>query len=607
MRPRALVWAVLSFAFVSCVTIAAGWDRMRQGIPPEWRLQLNALRYGFTINHDIRIAMSDGTRLAGSLYLPRDARATRGTVLIQQPYSRRTYPEGLSGADFFARNGFAVLVQDIRGKFDSEGAFTPYQNGTRDAAETLDWISRQPWSNGRVGMWGCSGLGELQFVASRSRHPGLVAITPLGAGGALGRMGGKIGYFGLFEGGIFQLASGAGWFGRHGGRGETSGGALITEQLATLPSSRVLPTDTQGGATFAKFVRAQFQDPWWRTLDHVSDGDRLQTPALTITTWGDQTLGESLQLARELQRVNPQHNKVVLAPGAHCDHAGATQGEHIQFGDLSVRNAARPFFDWYLRWFRFWLHGEGDGLAELPPYQYFMLGEDAWHSSQQWPPESSTSQRWYLVGGQANSREGNGALTMAPTPKVGVDQFQYDPMHPVPSLGGPLCCTGNASDRAGPVDQSTVETRNDVLVYTTPPLTSDLRIAGPLFATLHISSSALDTDFVARLTHVRQDGTSLNIQEGALRARYRDGFDAEKWLTPNEVVALKIDMRSIAYRVPKGDRLRLQVTSSAFPRLERNLNVGGVNAEATTPIIATNSVHFGPDHASYIELFALTQ
>ena len=324
---------------------------------------------------------------------------------------------------------------------------------------------------------------------------------------------------------------------------------------------------------------------------------------MIVNTWGDQTVGETLALAEAMRRTEPDSSRkqhVVIAPGVHC---GEDQWRTGKFGDIDIRGGEQPYFEWYLKWFDYWLRGEGTGLADMPPYLYYMLGEHRWLTATRWPPTESVLERWYLDSrGHANSRSGNGELGRQLPASDGYDQFRYDPENPVPSRGGPLCCTGDPNERAGPVDQSDVEVRDDVLVYTTAPLTQPLRIAGPLKAHLRIASSALDTDVVCRLTHVWPDGRATNIQEGALRARYRLGIDRPTRLTPNEPTDVVVDMRAIAYTVPAGHRLRLDVTSSSFPRLERNLNTGGNNFDESAGVVAINRVHHGTDGLSYLEL-----
>lgn len=607
---------VATLSLLLALALVLGAYAARRHIPTHWQVPLRALLSGVRIERDIRIAMPDGVRLAATLYRPRAAQGPLPTVYIRLPYDRERYGEALGAALLFSRHGYAVLVQDVRGKFGSEGRFAPWRHATADGVATLDWIVAQPWSNGKVGTFGCSALGELQYALSRARHPAHAAMIPLGAGGAIGSARDSHAYFGVYEGGVFQLATGFGWLLKHGAadpQAPPPGPVDLAAALRGLPVATLVERLRPGPNAYHDFLRMPPGDPRWREYDYVSEDDRLATPALDINTWGDQTVDGTLALAEHVRAHAPAgqapRHHVVIAPGTHCEtESTAREG---RFGELAVRNAAQPYAEWYLKWFDHWLRGRKDALAGLPHYLWYVIGEDRWLSSVSWPPEGSRPQRWYLGGdGRANGPilppgegpAGGGRLTTEPPPVAGHDDYVYDPLNPVPSRGGPVCCTGNPSEPEGPADQRDVEARDDVLVYTSPPLKRPLRIAGPLQVHLTISSSAPDTDFVARLVHVQPDGHSTGIQEGALRARYRQGLTRPQLLKPGQRESLVVPMRSIAYLIPAGHRLRLHITSSSFPRLERNLNTGGDNALESESRLAHNRVHHGGSMLSYLEL-----
>lgn len=604
VRPALFWWIALAALVLAAVALYA----LRERIPAHWQQPLRALIFGVHIDDDVRIDMPDGTPLAATLYRPRGADGPLPTVYVRLPYDRRRYGEALGEGLFFARNGYAVLVQDVRGKFESGGDdFVPWRHATGDGVATLDWIVRQPWSNGKVGTIGCSALGELQYSLARANHPAHAAMIPMAAGGAAGDVAGHAGYFGAFEGGVFQLASAAGWFAKHGmkaNHGPWPESLDMAAALPTLPVLDVVRRVRPGPNAYEDFLQTSLGDPRWRGLDYVSDDDRPRTPALVIDSWGDPSLAGTLAITESVRRHSPDaaaNQHVVIAPGNHCEHE--LVGGMGSFGDLPVRDADRPYRQWYLAWFDHWLRGKGEGLAKLPPYQFFVLNEQRWLSATQWPPAESRLQPWYLgSGGHANGRDGDGVLALVPGRETRSDEFLHDPTKPVPSRGGPLCCTGDPAQRSGPVDQRDVETRDDVLVYTSAPLRAPLRIAGPLRAQLVVSSSAPDTDFVARLVHVWPDGRATSIQEGALRARYRDGVERPNLMTPGKRYVLDVPMRSIAYLVPAGHRLRLDIASSSFPRLERNLGTGGHNYDESAPTNALNRVFHGGDAVSFVEL-----
>lgn len=606
MRPAVLVALAVTLALV-CVALTPGLRRKASNLLPRtWQIAMVGWRGGFSADHGLRIAMPDGTLLAASLYLPKNAGGPLATVLVRLPYGRLNYSEGYGSGMFFAKNGYAVLVQELRGTGDSGGEFLPWRDASGDGAVTLDWIARQPWSNGKVGTFGCSALGETQLVLGRNGHPAHVAMIPSGAGGAIGKLQRRYGYFGLYEGGVFQLASGFGFFtqwGTHDPKAPSARDFDVAEVLRQLPLSGLVSRVRPAPNAYSDFLAAPLGDPRWEQWGYLTDDDRIGIPAFIINTWGDQTVGDALAMAEHQRRTVPaaaRDQRVLITAGAHCQH----EESQSRTSDASDAPADRnlDLHELYLRWFDHWLRGRGDGLSELPAYTFFMLGENRWRTADSWPPSEAALQRWHLAsGGKANSSRGDGALRRTPPPQPAVDVYLYDPMNPVPSRGGPLCCTGDPRDIAGAVEQREVEARNDVLVYTSAPLEADMHLAGPLRAVLTVSSDAPDTDLVARLVDVDPEGGALNIQEGALRLRYREGVPP-KLMEPERRYTVSVDMRSIAYRVAKGHRLRLDVTSSSFPRLERNLNTGGNNYEETAGRHATNSLHHGPDAESYLEL-----
>ncbi|WP_396617621.1 CocE/NonD family hydrolase [Lysobacter soli] len=608
MRPALGWWTVSALIVAALLLAAAALFVLRERIPAHWQQPVRALVFGVKIDDDIRIAMPDGTHLAGTLYRPRNVEGPLPTVYVRLPYDRRRYGEAIGEGLFFARNGYAVLLQDVRGKFESEGDdFLPWRHATGDGVATLDWIVRQPWSNGKVGTIGCSALGELQYALARANHPAHAAMIPIAAGGAAGDVDGQAGYFGAFEGGVFQLAGAAGWFAKHGMKADHRpwpNDLDMASALPTLPTIGVVKRVRPGANGFEDFLRTPLGDARWRALDYVFSDDRPTTPALVVDTWGDPSLAGTLALTESVRRHSPdaaraQH--VLIAPGNHCEQELVVGVG--RFGELPVRNAAQPYRDYYLAWFDHWLRGRGDGLKALPPYRYFVLNEQRWLDATQWPPAEARPQSWYLSSnGHANSRDGDGVLALEAAREIRSDDFIHDPMDPVPSRGGPLCCTGDPNQRAGPVDQRDVERRKDVLVYTSAPLQQPLRIVGKLSAQLVVSSTAPDTDFIARLVHVWPDGRATNIQEGALRARYRDGAERPSLMTPGQRYVLDVPMRSIAYLVPRGHRIRLDISSSSFPRLERNLGTGGRNYDESVPSKALNRVFHGGDAVSFVEI-----
>ena len=601
-----LIGVLAALAVVAGVAyVGRGW--IFNNIPPRLLEPVLGAVFGFRVEHDVMIPMRDGIHLAANIYYPTRRASPLPTVLVRTPYDKDSNGEA-SEALFFARKGYVFATQDVRGKFHSEGEFTPYRGDSEDGSDTVDWLARQPWSNGRIGTFGCSSMGETQMLLARERNPHHAAMIALSAGGALGSARGRYG-FSSYEGGVYSLAAGFSWFVESGGK--TPGARLdrpvdLGQALRGLPVVGLVRRFRGDPTDYDDYVSRPFADPYWRGLGYISDEDRFSTPALIINTWQDATVADTLLLADIMNHQwasGPAHasQHVIIAPGTHCDLWGA--GETGRVGDLPVgKAAAQPYKEWYAAWFDYWLRGETGRKLDLPPYRFFVLGEDRWVDSTEWPPRGVVFKRWYLGGERsANSKSGGGTLNPAPPVKADrYDEFRYDPDQPVPTRGGPISSTGDPAYRMGPADQHDVETRNDVLVYTSDLLREGLRIAGPLRVELFVSSSARDTDFVAKLVDVRPDGTALNIQEGSLRMRYRDSFTDPKLMRPGEVYRARIDLRAIAYYLPPGHRMRLQVSSSNFPRLERNLNTGGNNFDETVGVVALNRVYTARERASAV-------
>ncbi len=587
---------------IAAVVVAAAAVGLALGAP--WRDLLGTARdvvawqvqAGQPDHADAMIAMPDGVRLATDVYLPGET-GRRPTVLMRLPYGKRSYGEVRFWVDQLTRRGFAVVAQDMRGRHASEGVFAPYPNAGRDGAATLDWIVAQPWSNGRVGTLGCSALGEAQLMLAAQGHPAHRAMVPIAAGGAIGSAGGNRDYFSVFEGGIFALATGAGWFGAQGGKTPARSGPHPIDPASTLDHLPIIdivrqmrpdPTD------YEAFLRNFDVPGYWRDAGYVTGKERFATPSLLVDTWHDPGIRSTLDLAETLARGGAPVSTIIAA-GTHCGYLGS-DGDTV-VGDLAVSpettfgfvDAIVGFFDHHL----------ADGPApQLPPLSYYSLVEDRWRSATRWPPQAATLTRLYLTG--------DAALSPArPTGPAAPRRLRSDPADPVPSIGGALCCTGDPEARSGPVFQNAIEGRDDLLLYSSEPLRAPLLVAGPIRARLRISADVPDTDVVLRLTDVDPEGRSLLVQEGALRLRYRDGFDRPRLMKPGEIYDVTIEIRDIAYLFRAGHRLRLHVAGSSFPRLARNLNTGGTNHSETAMTVANIAVHSDTAQASELILYAL--
>lgn len=540
------------------------------------------------------IAMPDGVRLATDVYLPRRDGPVPA-VLMRLPYGKTRFGEVRKWMRQFLPAGYAVVVQDMRGRHGSEGVFAPYPNAESDGAATLDWIVAQGWSDGQVGSIGCSALGESQILLAKRRHPAHRAMIPIGAGGAIGTLGDSYGFFGFFEGGIFALASGFGWFVAAGGKTADAMAKPPVDYalgLSTLPLRDAVARFRADKTDFRAFLD-RFEDVrFWRGNGFVTDADRFSTPFVLKDTWYDGAR-ESLQLAAHM-RATGAPGSVIIGPGLHCDLAGTFDDGAV--GDLPVDPAqAQDFEGLFLDVMNHEMRGAP--APKLPPVRYYMLGEDQWRDARQWPPADALTRSFYLTPQ---------GLSDTPPDQAGRHDLRSDPSDPVPTIGGAICCTGDPDLRAGPLFQTPIEGRDDLMMLTGAPLAVPLRIAGPIKAHLWVSADVPDADLVLRLTDVDPQGRSRTIQEGALRLRYRSGMTSPSLMEPGRVYAVTVTLRDIAYRVPVGHRIRLHVAGSSFPRLARNMQGGGAPYAETRPEPGMITLHHGPDRPAHLRLFRLS-
>jgi len=623
LRRLLVVSTVLTLAtFASTMTAHASsvsetisqWVRpLAQPIVHRYRLWQHDIRY----DDQVRIPVDGRSPLQASLYLPdrtSQSNAPLATILVMLPYGRHQYGEALRAGVKFGAAGFAVLTLDLRGyesdsMANAQTRSVPWAGVTLDASAVLDWIVQQPWSNGRVGTFGCSALGETQFALAKANHPAHRAMLVSGAGGALGHLQGRYGYFGLFEGGVFQLASGYGWLARRGWLQPPyvrDSYSQADNPQAVLQSLARLPLKNQVNHTFNAWgfiTSTPLDDPAWRALNYVHDDDTINVPTLTINTWADQTLSESIALHHH---ISAPGKSMVLAPGDHCNHE---------------RTASPGGADWqavYNQWFDRWLRpDQDDGNRNikgelLPPVSFRLPGDTQWRHADNWPPQASVATSWTLQSAtSANSVSGDGQLlpvlstqTLDASSKPH-SEWEADPANPVPSVGGPVCCTSTPTIVSGRHDQQSVEQREDVLIFTTESFTEATEFAGPVQARLFLSSDAADADLIVRITDVAPNGRSINIQEGAQRVSMTEP-DASARLSAGDVVPVTVNVRDLAYRFLRGHRLRMHIAASSFPRLARNLQTGGFNRSNDQSFTGRHRLHHSSQYPSTITLRKLT-
>lgn len=377
---------------------------------------------------NVMIAMPDGIHLATDVYLPRRSAADLPTVLVRLPYGKRRYHEARHWVDLFLSHGFAIVVQDMRGRWRSEGVFAPYPNAAGDGAATLDWIVGQTWSNDRIGTIGCSALGESQIILAAARHPAHRAMIPIGAGGAIGTARDDYGFFGFFEGGVPALASAVGWFAGYGGKTSGEMGPPRVDPpsvLTTLPLRDAVGRARSAATDFETMLDRFGKSGGFDDLGYISDDDRFDVPTLLIDTWYDQAVQSTLAMADLIAETSPSVQTIV-APGTHCDPNGAFYAGNL--GDLPVDGSARKVLD--DMYVAFMAHHLGTAPSpELPAFSMYVLGEDRWLESEKWPPARAVKSVWRLSGDRL----------LAPGQDDGPAsnrRFRSDPENPVPTLGG---------------------------------------------------------------------------------------------------------------------------------------------------------------------------
>jgi putative CocE/NonD family hydrolase len=379
----------------------------------------------------------------------------------------------------------------------------------------------------------------------------------------------------------------------------------FAQHFRTLPTIDMAERAGSPSWDWRNFFERSPDDPWWDAQGYFTPTDSVTVAALHVSSWFD-LAAEALQEA-ELFRKNALNDRAkngqyaIISPTVHC--ATEYTGNPTMVGELNVGDPRLRFDEMYLKWFDYWLKGDRNDVLTMPKFQYYTIGKNQWQGSPVWPVAGMQETSFYLrSGGRANTAAGDGRLSLEKPGREPADTFTYDPDNPIPSRGGSICCTGNPKDQPGSFDQSDLEKRPDMLVYTGETLTSGLELTGPITAIVHLSSDAKDTDVTVKLIDVFPDGRAMNIVEGITRARYRESFGKPVFMQPGKVYPVTVDLHATSWYLPAGHRLRVEISSSNFPRFDRNLNTGGKNYDETTWVKAKNSVHHSAEYPSRLVL-----
>jgi putative CocE/NonD family hydrolase len=539
----------------------------------------------------ITIAMRDGVKLKADLYRD-DAFAKGPVVLMRTPYDR-TKAKGT--AERWAKAGYVAVMQDCRGTRASEGVMAPYNNEGQDGYDTLEWITRQPWCSGRVGMMGGSYVGAVQWQAAAENPPGLAAIAPQATWSSF--------YRNLYLGGSVRLSLISGWIAGNTPKPEGVKPADMSQALLRLPLSDVDEAIGWPMPWLDAMLTHPKPDGFWTRLDLTSRLPDLQLPALHVVGYYDyfsrESVGNFMIMQKQARDAKTrQQQRLILGPWDHGS-VGKTKVAEVEFGTEATVDTFALQLDWFDR------HLKQDAVAQakpFPPVRYFSMGDNVWHDAQTWPPEGFTETSFYLHSdGKANTRKGNGRITReAPTGNQPADTFRADPAKPTPS--NPITETRPIKAAVwGPADQSATEDRDDVLVYTSEPMTTPLTFAGNAEAKLHVSTNTPDADWAVKLIDVHPDGFAQNIARGILRGRYRSSLLKPELMQPGQVYEITVDLGPVAATIAKGHQLRVDISGADFPLYDRNPNTAeGIFSNKTA--IATEQVHHKPGALSHIIL-----
>jgi putative CocE/NonD family hydrolase len=540
-----------------------------------------------------KIPMRDGVELAADLYLPRGA-GPFPTVLMRTAFSR---DEFVGRGRALASMGYACVAQNFRGRFGSDGVSTPFHGEGEDSFDTLAWIARQPWSNGKIGMGGGSYMGMVQWYCAPLGSPHLTCMVPRIA--ACDHVADA-----LAPGGAFQLT----WSMMVAQYGIITGRTLETPVYHSWTEGfRMLPLiewDERMGYNlpyWKDWIQRPLDDPYWTSLNVDGQWEKITAPAFIMNGWYDVHAASAFVHfnGMRLHGGSPaaRQSKLVMGPWLH----GSTVGTQTGDVDFGLHSAVDPG-GIELRWFDYWLKGIDNGVLDEAPLRLFIMGVNQWRDEYEWPLARTDWQQWRLhSGGHANTVRGDGVLSPAAAGEEPADHFVYDPEFPVQTGGG------GSFDNAryypgGPHDQRPIEMRADVLCYTSAPLTADLEVTGPIKLVLYAATDGQDTDWTAKLVDVAPSGYAMNLCDGILRARYRAGFSLPTLLTPNEVYEYVVDLGVTGNVFRQGHCIRLEVSSSNFPRFDRNPNTGhpiGMDAELRA---AQQTVYHSPQYPSHLLL-----
>jgi putative CocE/NonD family hydrolase len=649
----AAVTPMASLAAAPTGAAPAGASALQEHGAPAWTWERVEAELLERVEKRHFIPMRDGVRLDGNVYFPKAGEAPYPTVLIRSQYPIDSMMKMQTEGGFVPlalRNGYVVVYVNERGRYWSEGEYIYLGGAKTDGYDTIEWIVGQEWSNGKVGTYGCSSSAEQQLGMSVSNHPAHAAAIAAAPGAGIGWVGPYAEQGNTYRGGALTLLF-ANWnreflyYGGTGSRIRPQFPPDLTREERVRASEIWRLTPEYGFFKDADFgpddwiqegfdYEAMFEhlpireltsrnggpvtswddlstrtpmDPAWAEHGFANEGDTFGAPMLWLFSWYDVGVVPNVALfnwARDhtASERAAGNQFMLVSPVAHCAFGSETGATIV--GERNVGDARFDYEQLYVDWLDHWVKGEANDVLDMPTVRFYDMGEQAWKEDEVFPPTGTEMRDLYLSSDEgANSRFGDGRLSFDPPSAAGSDSYLYDPEQPVPTLGGGACCMGDHPGTfPGSYDQSEIQLRHDVLVYTSEVLGEDLAVSGFVEAELWVSSSAPDTDFTVKLVDVDPDGKAWNLDDTIFRARYREGWENDVRMEEGGVYKIEITPMVTSNTFKKGHRVRVEISSSNFPRYDRNLNTGGNNWDETEPVKATNVVHHSPEHPSRIRL-----
>ena len=646
MRPVSRSTHFVLATALAVVAAAATLPAQRgAGMSPEqqarrWELE-KELQSIAVVERKVMMPMRDGVRLATDIYRPKDASTKVPTIFVKTPYNfnywdvRNGVPADMTAALTAIKRGYAYVVQNERGHFFSEGNYDILGPPTTDGYDAMEWLSKREWSNGKVGATGCSSTAEWQPAVAALGHPAFAAMNVQGFGAGVGKIGPYYEQGNWYRGGAVQMLFISWIYGQQNQvrpmfPPNTSQADLIaaarlfdlapqmppvnwTNALAHLPVQDILANvnaprgifaDPMPVATGGRMIQRTPNDPAWYKGGLWHETMQLNVPGLWFMSWYDVSVGPNLEMFNHVRKTASKtvadQQWAVIAPVVHCAFRRST--DNMVVGERNMGDVRLDYDEITYGFFDRFLKGQPGGrLATLPKVTYYTMGLNKWQTSETWPPAGAQPMTLYLSSnGGANTRNGDGALVASAPAADKPDSFTYDPMNPVPSVGGNVCCIGGAIN-AGSYDQRKNEERQDVLVYTSEPLKEGVELSGPITPTLYVSSDARDTDITVKVLDVYPDGRAFNLDESIQRLRYREGYTgAPVWMEKGKVYKVTLQPLTTSNYFAPGHRIRIEVSSSNFPRFDRNLNTGGNNYDESKPVVARNTIHHSTQYPSHV-------